>query len=252
MNKYLDKYYDRLKAAFAGSATFTIQQAEQVLAVKSNSTWQILSRLVKEGRLFRLRRGMYSLSQSPAVSESEYMGQAARLLEQEGIEFILTGLDVLMDFIQHQPSRVMHLIYTPDGIGDSARSVLRNSKVVSLLEPRKEEIENALASTEDEITVIRERSSRVGTFRHIATKERAFIDLYFETSRDLIPFPIQEIAYIYQNMMATSDVNIKQMVRYAHERKIDSEINLIIQYPSGKKISRSKAKPFIDAMGAIQ
>ena len=107
-----------------------------------------------------------------------------------------------------------------------------------------------MASTDQEVVIIRERQSAVGSQDGLATKERAFVDLYFESTRRLIPFPVQEVAYIFENMRSTSTLNESLLRRYAHERKIDGEIEAILEFPKRKRRAK-RANLFLKSLGAI-
>lgn len=254
-DKYLDKYYDEIKRELGKEKLFSVREAERLLGLKPTSVWQILSRLTREGRLHRVSRGRYTLSpqprRNPPVPESSR--KIVGLLQAEGIQFTLTGLDLLLDFVQHLPETLLHLIYTPRGAGEWAQSTLRSSTLMPLLEPGIHEIENSIASSEREIIIIRERQSPVASQENLATKERAFVDLYFESTRGLLPFPVQEVAYIFENMRSTSTLNQPQLIRYAHERKIDGEVEAILEYPKGRLARRNPGLSlFLKSLGAIR
>ena len=235
--------------------SFSVRQVEQLLQLKSNSVWQILSRLTHEGKIHRVSRGKYTIStqlptqRKPLIEKSS--AKLINLLQAEGIRFTLTGLDLLLDFVQHQPVAILHLIYAPKGSGDWVQSTLRGKEFLPLLEPRIRETENAMASTDQEVVIIRERQSAVGSQDGLATKERAFVDLYFESTRRLIPFPVQEVAYIFENMRSTSTLNESLLRRYAHERKIDGEIEAILEFPKRKRRAK-RANLFLKSLGAIR
>ncbi len=254
-DKYLDKYYDEIKRGLGKEKLFSVREVERLLGLKPTSVWQILSRLTREGRVHRISRGRYTISpqprRNPPVPESSR--KIVALLQAEGIQFTLTGLDLLLDFVQHQPETLFHLIYTPRGAGEWAQSTLRSSTLMPLLEPGTHEIENSIASSEREIIIIRERQSPVASQENLATKERAFVDLYFESTRRLIPFPVQEVAYIFENMRSTSTLNQPQLIRYAHERKIDGEIEAILEYPRGRLARRNpRLSLFLKSLKAIR
>lgn len=158
-------------------------------------------------------------------------------LRREGVSFVLTGLDILLPFVQHQPTRILHLIYTGVGAGTWAQSVLKDSSFTPVLNPTRQEVEKVLdiIPQKSELVVLREKSSRLGVSDSLASIERAFVDLYVEATRELIPFSVQEVAYIYLNMQATLSLNTAQMLRYAHDRSIGQEIKQIIEFQGEAK-----------------
>lgn len=254
-DKYLDKYYNEIKRGIGKEKLFSVREVEKLLGLKPTSVWQILSRLTREGRVHRISRGRYTVSpqsrRNPPVPESSR--KIVTLLQAEGIKFTLTGLDLLLDLVQHQPETLLHLIYTPRGAGEWIQSTLRSSGLMPLLEPGIHEIENSIASSDLEIVIIRERQSSVASQENVATKERAFVDLYFESTRRLIPFPVQEVAYIFENMRSTSNLNEPQLIRYSHERKIDGEIKVILEYPRRTLAGRNpRLSSFLKSLRAIR
>lgn len=94
---------------------------------------------------------------------------------------------------------------------------------------------------EVELVILREKASRLASKDSIATLERAFVDLYFETTRELIPFSVQELAHIFVNMRAALSINNAAMVRYAHERTISREIRDIVDFPKTRPLMQRNA-----------
>jgi hypothetical protein len=163
---------------------------------------------------------------------SDELTAAIERLKKEGVSFVLTGLDILLPFVQHQPGRILHLIYTGVGAGTWAQSLLRDSQFTPVLDPTRQEVEKILDIIPhgSELIILREKSSRLASSNSLATLERAFVDLYVEATREMIPFSVQEVAYIYLNMSAAVPLNMAQMVRYAHDRSIKDEIRQIVNF----------------------
>jgi hypothetical protein len=183
------------------------------------------------------------------------MTAAIERLRKEGVSFVLTGLDILLPFVQHQPGRILHLIYTGVGAGTWAQSMLRDSQFTPVLDPTRQEVEKILDIIPhgSELIILREKSSRLASSNSLATLERAFVDLYVEATREMIPFSVQEVAYIYLNMSAAVPLNTAQMVRYAHDRSIKDEIRQIVNFrKQGLPLDSDKpATNFLKALGAI-
>jgi hypothetical protein len=118
------------------------------------------------------------------------------------------------------------------GAGTWAQSLLRDSQFTPVLDPTRQEVEKILDIIPhgSELIILREKSSRLASSNSLATLERAFVDLYVEATREMIPFSVQEVAYIYLNMSAAVPLNMAQMVRYAHDRSIKDEIRQIVNF----------------------
>ena len=248
MSKYIERNLESLKASLSNRQKFSVDDACQVLGSKRSTALWILSNLSRSGRIMRLGRGVYSFDEKSQSFRAPRLGneitKAIDRLRKEGVSFVLTGLDILLPFVQHQPTKIMHLIYAATGAGTWAQSLLKDSAFTPVLEPTRQEIEKILEIIPDssEVVILREKSSRLALNNSMATLERAFVDLYVETTRDMIPFSVQEVAYILLNMRAALPLNASQMLRYAHERSIKHEIEEILN-PEKQNISASSDKP---------
>ncbi len=234
MNKYAEKKIEKLKTALSHKDHFSVDDVCDVLGLRRSTVLWVLSNLSRSGHIVRLGRGIYTFDEkslSFRVPHLSYeISKVFDKLRNEGVSFILTGMDILFPFVQHQPARVMHLIYTATGAGVWAQSLLKESDFIPILEPTRQEIEKILEIVPDpkELIILREKSTQLASNNSLATLERAFVDLYVEATRNLIPFPVQEVAYIFLNMKTSLSLNISQMLRYAHERSIRDEIQEIV------------------------
>lgn len=245
LTNYAEKKTERLKATLGHKRQFSVDDVCDVLESKRSTALWILSNLSRSGHIVRLGRGIYTFDETSRSFRVPRLGEeimkAVDRLRAEGVSFVLTGLDILLPFIQHQPTRMMHLIHTATGAGTWAQSLLKESEFTPVLEPTRQEIEKILdiIPERSELVILREKSSRLASSNSLATLERAFVDLYVETTRELIPFSVQEVAYIFLNMKASLPLNTAQMLRYAHDRSIKSEIQEILH--SRKRTSAPRA-----------
>ena len=236
LDKYAEKKIARLRDSLSQKEKFSIDDVSRDLGWKRSTALSVLSNLSRAGRVVRLARGIYTFderSRSFRVPRlSDELTSAIERLRKEGVSFVLTGLDILLPFVQHQPGRILHLIYTGVGAGTWAQSLLRDSQFTPVLDPTRQEVEKILdiVPNGSELIILREKASRLASSNSLATLERAFVDLYVEATREMIPFSVQEVAYIYLNMSAAVPLNMAQMVRYAHDRSIKDEIRQIVNF----------------------
>ena len=123
------------------------------------------------------------------------------------------------------------------------------------MEPTLQEIEKLLEviPQDSELVVLREKSSQLSAKNSLATIERAFVDLYYETTREYFPFSVQEVAYIFLNITNSIALNKRQMLRYASERSIRDDIQRIFDYPA-KESDDNHNRPsseFLNILSAI-
>jgi hypothetical protein len=249
-----------LKLAFSDKPAFSVDDAERILNAKRSSVLWLLSIFTASGKLVRISRGIYSFSdkknsfRTPTFSPE--INNAISTLQNEGVSFVLTGLDILLPFVQHQPNRILHLLYTATGGGSWAQSLLKSENFTPLLEPNLQEINTIIDVIEDrsEIIIIRERASILGSKESVATLERAFIDLYFESSREMIPFSFQETAYIFMNLQSSVKLNTARLLRYSKERSIRDEYEDILNALEDPRahVSSERAQKFLSILGKIR
>lgn len=259
MNTYTEKNLYRLKATLSDKSTFSVEEACQALGSKRSTALWILSHLSTSGDIIRVGRGIYTLNEKSMSFRKPRLGQEITTvidkLRNEGVSFVLTGLDILLPFVQHQPARILHLIYTATGAGSWAQSLLKTPDFTPVLEPTRQEVEKILDIVDQptELIILREKSSKHASSNSLATLERAFIDLYVEASRQLIPFSIQEVAHIFINMKASVELNDAQMMRYAHERSMSEEIQNILESIKEPRTQHStkRSEEFLKILRAI-
>jgi len=259
LNNNVETKLATLRIALSHKKRFSVDDACDVLGLKRSSTLWILSNLSRSSRIARVARGIYTFDEKskdlrvPKLSKE--LTKVIDRMRQEGVSFVLTGLDILLPFVQHQPTRILHLFYTGVGAGTWAQSVLKDSSFTPVLDPTRQEVEKVLdiIPEKSEIVVLREKSSRLGVSDSVASIERAFVDLYVETTRGQIPFSAQEVAYIYLNMQAVLSLNTAQMLRYAHDRSIRREIKQIIEFQRGMKTgaANKSSRNFLKILEAI-
>ena len=233
---------------------------------------RVLNDLVKTGKIERLGRGTYRakingtetnenmvdrLTFSDRLTVKLVPGspmEAKKLLHGKGIEFMITGGPVLYRYIHNLPKRLIELIYVTKGSGEIAVFTLREAGLRALLNPTVKEIDLALESfTERDIFVIREFSELIGNVNGFASLERALVDLYFETTRRKIPFPKEEVARIFLNVLRKEPISYSHLIEFASRRGIAAEILGIIEFfnPSispSTKTKNKRAMEFLDIM----
>lgn len=116
--------------------------------------YRVLHDLVKTGRIERLGRGTYKIKANEsrthrititdrlAFSESltvklipGSLTEAKELLNNKGIEFMITGEAVLYRYIHNLPKRLIDLIYVTKGSGEIAISTLREAGLRASVKP---------------------------------------------------------------------------------------------------------------------
>jgi len=253
-----------------GKRAFSTENAYRTLKTHSRvrggysrgSIHHLLSELCRDNTLIRLGRGLYSFpsdrhavqvrtADSIGVSDKVVvqllpgkLAEAAEMLRAKGIEFMITGPSALAKFHHYVARRLLHLIYVIKGSGELAVEVLRRNGLRVLLNPKCRDIESALDSfPEADLFIVREYSDLEGNIDGRALLERALVDSYFETTRRRIPYPEEDVARIFENVLRTEPISLTRLTRLADGRGIVSEMVTVfdaLKFPTRKRRTLSR------------
>jgi hypothetical protein len=232
---YLRKCIRVLKRNF-NSRPFTANEARRILPGSKSYQYFLLFKLVRAGRLERFGPGVYQVAKAmeePRMSVylTDVGEKIKKYLIEEGIYFIITGLDVLIVFAHHLPFRFFHLLYVEKGSEEWTQETLgRDSHLRCLINPNPREISiGSDMAQEAELIVLRPTSSFYAVEDGVATLERALTDLYFEISRKGFIFDLAEFVRIFYNVTSTRVINYPRLFRYANRRNVGNEITYLLR-----------------------
>ena len=216
--------------------------------------------LVKTGNIERLGRGIYRLN-TPDKTIRDRMVlsdkltirltpgaamEAKEILHGKGIDFMITGEPLFYRYIHNLPRRLIVLIYVTEGAGEFAAFSLKEKGLKAFINPNANEFRMALESlSERDIFVIREFSDLQGNIDGVASLERALVDLYFETTRNKIPFPEEEVGRIFLSVLREESISYSSLLNYAKRRGIGKEFQAILDFIS-PSIASTKIEPRIN------
>jgi hypothetical protein len=184
--------------------------------------------------------------------------EAKRVLRSKGVEFMITGPALFYRYIHNLPRRLVELIYVIRGSGELAVFSLREAGMRALLNPTRNDIGLALENfAERDIFVVREFSGLLGNVDGTASLERALVDLYFETTRNRIPFPEEEAARIFLRVSRNEPISHSRLLMFANRRGIEKEIDVLLDFvqpmsSSRPKVENKHVKDFLKTMEAIE
>ena len=232
-NKFELKFINTLKNAKKDSFTredlyylFPDNSKEEII--------KILNKLIRQEKINRIGWGIYSLQTSsiqPIVKLSPEIEDIQRILLDKGINFLITGLDILLEYVNLIPKRISHLIYVARGSGEYVKDTLEKKNKMCILNPKRKEVRNLFSHYGDDIIIIREVGETSIEYHKegIAGIEKAIVDLYFETTRKRIPFEISELANILQNVLQKTKIDYTRLLRAASRRNMQSEFIRILK-----------------------
>ena len=147
---------------------------------------------------------------------------------QENFEhnFQFTGLSTLASFLQNAYGKILYSIYTINGAGQSLLELItsHSKEFTVLLNPKRQEFETLLGVTDSSrFIAIREyEESFASTW---AGPEKAWLDLYFEVTRNILPLYHDELIIILGELFDTGLAKPAKIRSLAKRRRILDEIN---------------------------
>ena len=240
--------FNSIKEAFHDKVFSTKDVSTLCKNYSKGSLYRVLHDLVESEKLERLGKGTYKVKTNRITSKefgdrltiSDHLTvklipgsptTAKKILEEKGIEFMITGMPIFFSHIHYLPRRLIIPIYVIKGSGENAVFALRESGWKALLDPTFSEINIILETTTDrDIFVIREFSELIGNCNGFAIVERALVDLYFETTRGKIPFSKEELGRIFLDVFREEPISYSRLKEFAYRRGIGSEIKAIINF----------------------
>ncbi len=249
--KWTEDAFELLKTRFE-DRTFTTAEASKLLKERKGyargTVKRILHDLRNNGFIKDLGRGIYNVAElrirnaimpeSISVEEEVIvkltpaaLEKANELLKEKGIEFMITGASVLSGYHHHFPHRLLHLVYVVSGAGEYATMTLNDRGLRAFLDPNRAELETAFEMIRaGDFFIIREFSELMGKSDGIAVIERAIVDLYFEVTRERIPFPANEAALMISKVFRSERLSLSKLFMLAKRRGVKSEFISLVNF----------------------
>ena len=158
--------------------------------------------------------------------QSELIELHDHLKESFEHNFQFTGLSTLAPFLQNAYGRLVYSIHTINGAGQPLlESISDHSKeFVVLLNPKVREFETLFEATKSS-RFIAVREYEENPAPAWARPEKAWLDLYFEVTRGLLPLYNDELILILDELLSIGLVTPTRLRSLARRRKIQGEIN---------------------------
>ena len=252
---YEDSQFEKL-LQIIDEKVFTPKEAAQALSIKKSSAYWLLHTLVRDQRLSRIARGYYTVAPDlretgGAPSLSNLSQQIVSILRREGIEFYITGLDILTPFFDQMPASFPPLVYVQKGSSDWVLRSLTTIDAPVLVNPKKGEISIAriMRSGADPI-IVRETAEFSFTNGVLASTEKAFVDVYYEITRGYYEFSVGDLAHMLVAYETRGHLNPVRMIGAARRRRIDAEIRYMLDVCFG--MFHKYARPTIRLSQPVQ
>lgn len=220
-----------MKNAFAGHQKITVQDIiefyEQSVKTVKRSTvdWRI-HKLVEKGILYRIARGVYSLSKEDT---NEFIPEINRSLKYLSgkvtkqfpfVETCLWSTKWLNEFMLHQPGRFHIILEIEREVAESVFYALSDQGKDVFLNP-SEEILNKYVISSKEPIIITNLTTEAPTQKikqvDTASLEKILVDIYCDPVL-FSAYQGAEMRRIYRNAFEKYNLNEPKMMRYADRR----------------------------------
>lgn len=229
----LRKNLDILKDHFKDSETFTVLDAEQVLGKKKATIYWILWNLVNENLIQRRGKGLYSIhwkEDNIAPILSGLAKKIINILNDRGYQFFVSGLDILSVFMEHVPESYPILLFVHTYSYDEIYDVLLKNdiEITHYSKMNSDDYRRNLMYKSSQVIMYKTREFEY-SHNGLASKERAFVDLYREVTKREYLVPIEELARIYINMRRRLPLDTKRLLKVASRRNVYYDLRYIIE-----------------------
>lgn len=218
-----------------GQITFYSEDIRNLFPDMKNTTlYWYLSKLVEKGYLHRIRNGVYTFNEWKGKNKVVLLAAAqdvAVLLDEAGFHYYISGVDVLLKYMQHVPEQYPLILFVEKAAGEEVGNVL-NEAGFQVIEPvkLKEQYPDSVLSGSRKTQIVLYGTDNFDYCEdNIATTEKAFVDLYFAVTRNGYPLALQELVRIYQNLVRLGNIDRKKMIKAAEKRSIQYDIRFIAE-----------------------
>ncbi|HZK61826.1 MAG TPA: DUF6577 family protein [Anaerovoracaceae bacterium] len=199
---------------------------------KSSLYWMI-SKLVKEGYLKRIRNGVYSLNEikgKSAVYLSETAKKVGNILDSEGYEYYFSGIDIVLKFMQHVPEEYPIILFVEKSSEADIMQLLNRNEITVVKASSVKDMGDEYVYTIMRPNVIIYLTDNFDyTDNNIALTEKAFIDLFYAITRNGYPMSLQELGRTYSNMIRLGAIDQKKMITMSYKRNLQYDIRYIVE-----------------------
>ncbi len=191
----------------------------------NNNLKQSIYRLKLDDLIYESGRGWYSTIKEEFILNRRPIEKTIDIINSNFpfLEFSCWSTEQLKAFFHHLPSQFVTFIYSDKDFIEILREFLENANYNVFLNPKKKEAEKFVHFKDQTVILRPSIAHREPKDNHFARIEKIIVDLYMEVKK--IGFiDKEEFKRIVENVISNSRVNLSEMLDYAYNRKIRSEI----------------------------
>lgn len=237
----VEKKASILRDKLGNLSSFTVASAKEALEEKDSTLYWSLWNLSEKGYIKRIGKGIYSFERKekkikPLVSNKAK--KAWKILTEAGSIFFISGLDILSIFAEHIPDYFPTIIYVDKNSHDETLTLLtrNNLFVTRKLDYNKNNFQDYI--------IVYPTNELIYSDNGFASFEKAFIDLYYEITRNDYPLSLQELVRIYLNIKRRTFLDTSRLIKIASRRNIQYDIRYIVE----NEYITDEAKKFVNSI----
>ena len=229
---------------------FYFDEAETLFPdMKKTYLYWILSKLVEEGYLKRIRNGVYTFNEwreKKSISISMDAQKIRDVLDETGFDYYISGVDVLQKYMQHVPEQYPVMLFIEKEAKEEIKTILRSNGFDSVEAIQTKEMYErySFTGTDTSWVILYQTESFEFAEDGVATIEKAFVDLFYAVSRNGYPLALQELVRVYENLVRLGSIDQKRMITVATRRGIQYDIRYIVE----SKFITENAKKFVELL----
>lgn len=229
---------------------FYFDEAETLFPdMKKTYLYWILSKLVEEGYLKRIRNGVYTFNEwreKKSISISMDAQKIRDVLDETGFDYYISGVDVLQKYMQHVPEQYPVMLFIEKEAKEEIKTILRSNGFDSVEAIQTKEMYErySFTGTDTSWVILYQTESFEFAEDGVATIEKAFVDLFYAVSRNGYPLALQELVRVYENLVRLGSIDQKRMITVATRRGIQYDIRYIVE----SKFITENAKRFVELL----
>lgn len=230
---YID-FYTSLKKVMRGKPSLEIADiyiAFPDMNVKTVSWY--LYKLVRDGKITRVKHGVYSLKEALnlAVMYDQIQIASQKLydeMQEYGYPFCISGIDALIGKMQHVPERYpIIMVVEKKSMPQIRQELITNSRIVVSIDNAKILNKNLPVDKVNVMLLSGKNYSSLSS-ESVAYPEKGFVDLYYAVTRMRYPVSVQELSRTFDSLVGDKAFSRIKMFNAAKDTGITDEITWLL------------------------
>ncbi len=239
-----------LKEKIGSKEIFGAEDIIRIFQVKQATAYWLLWDWKNKNLIHRISRGKYSFQKKeeklyPVLSN---IGKKVYdILISEGIDFFISGLDILQIFMLHIPEKFPVVLFVESNHFENSIEILQKNRIIPITEKKYNDKYTNISLDNDTVLLRRTKEMKYQE-KNRAIFEKAFFDIYYEITRNNYPLSLQELGRIFLNMKRRMHFDLKKLLQIASRKHLEQEFRFILNYD---KINKNGYK-FIEYLERIE